>query len=378
VVHGVVIVRRPIDNHQSAIRDPLPPAPIRTVPAPSAAGTGRCKLRGDSAMTTPYSGLRILYVAPLDESGLAHNALRQRALERLGCAVTLLDPERAGWLERLVRRDLESRLQSLLKQAEPDIVLVAGHGVVPVAAAEHLRSGGRSKWVQILGDRLEDVESVRREAMAYDQVFVGATGAVKILDRHGVKHAHYLAAGCDPSVHKPLRARGPFRANVVFAGTASARRERFLEELVEFGLALWGPGWRKTGLKDYCRGDLPTTEDFVRAYAGATVAVNVHRTGEDDRSGDASGVNRRTFELAAIGVPQVVDQREDLPRHFEDGSEVLVYHTPEQLKGQVKRGMQEDKYRDRLSAAARQRALHQHTYMHRMTELLQLVTTAKG
>ncbi len=30
-------------------------------------------------------------------------------------------------------------------------------------------------------------------------------------------------------------------------------------ELVEFGLALWGPGWRQTSLRDYCRGEAPST-----------------------------------------------------------------------------------------------------------------------
>jgi spore maturation protein CgeB len=161
---------------------------------------------------------------------------------------------------------------------------------------------------------------------------------------------------------------------VVFAGAASSRRERLLGELVEFGLAVWGPGWRKTGLKDYCRGELPTTEDFVRAYAGATVAVNVHRTSPGDRGGDPTGLNRRTFELAAIGVTQVVDMRPDLPQHFEDGSEVLTFNTAEELKGQVKRAVQEDKYRERLAGNARQRALRQHTYMHRMGELLRVAT----
>ncbi|MBK8005166.1 MAG: glycosyltransferase [Gemmatimonadetes bacterium] len=210
--------------------------------------------------------------------------------------------------------------------------------------------------------------------MSYDFIFVGSTAAVQGLDRHGVKHAHYLAVGCDPSVHKPLRARGPFRANVVFAGQATPRRERYLTELVEFGLALWGPGWRKTGLRDYCRGELPSTEDFVRAYAGATVAVNVHRDDPDSPNGDGAGVNRRAFEIAAIGAPQVIDARTDLPQHFEDGTEVLVYETPEQLKGQVKRAIQEDKYRDRLATAARQRAISHHTYMHRLRQLLEVVT----
>lgn len=326
-------------------------------------------------MNRSFSGLRILYVASVDDADLAHNGLRRRALERLGASVTHLDPDRAGWIERLVRRDLGHRLEGALAQHQPDLVLVAGEQVVPTELVDQLRAGRPSRWIQLLGESVQDLSEASRSASAYHHVFAGSSTVVQGFDRFGVKHAHYLAVGCDPSVHKPLRARGPFRANVVFAGGASPRRERFLVELVEFGLALWGPGWRKTTLRDYCRGELPSTEDFVRAYAGATVAVNVHRTGAEDKNGDGSGVNRRTFEIAAIGAPQVVDARTDLGRHFEDGSELLVYSTPDQLKGQVKRALNEDKYRDRLANAARQRALQQHTYMHRMSELLHLVTS---
>jgi spore maturation protein CgeB len=325
-------------------------------------------------MTVPFSGLRILYVAPVDDAEQAHNGLRRRALERLGAALLHIDPERAGWLERLVRRDLDHRIGTAMDQHRPDLVIVAGQGVVPAESVDQLRRGRSARWVQLLNDELSDPATASREAMAYDHIFAGSSGALASLDRDGVKHAHYLALGCDPSVHKPLSARGPFRANVVFAGSATARRERFLMELVEFGLALWGPGWRKTSLRDYCRGELPSTEDFVRAYAGATVAVNVHRTGADDAGRGGTGVNRRTFEIAAIGVPQVVDARIDLPQHFEEGAELLVFTTAEELKGQVKRAIQEDKYRERLATGARQRALRAHTYMHRMHTMLQTVT----
>jgi spore maturation protein CgeB len=326
-------------------------------------------------MNPPFAGLRLLLVAPVDEVESAHNPLVRRALERLGANVLHFDPHRAGWLERMVRRDLERRLTAALDEHQPAIVLVTGLTVVPAEIVDRLRPDRQAKWALLLGDAPGDIRSATVEAMAYNHVFVGGSGPVSAFDRSGVKHAHYLAAGCDPSVHKPLSARGPFRANVVFAGAATTRRERLLAELVEFGLALWGPGWRKTTLKDYCRGELPTTEDFVRAYAGATVAVNVHRTGAEDRGSDASGVNRRTFEIAAIGVPQVVDARADLGRHFEDGEEVLVYADASQLKGQVKRAMQEEKYRERIAGAARQRALREHTYMHRMYELLSAVAS---
>jgi len=329
-------------------------------------------------MNAPFAGLRLLYVAPIDDADLAHNALRRRALERLGTQLVHLDPERAGWLERLVRRDLEHRLRSTLQQHVPDVVLVAGHGVVPGEVVDQVRPGFKARWVQLLGEQVTDLNAFTREAMAYDQVFVGGSGIVKAFDREGVKHTEFLAVGCDPSVHKPLSARGPFRANVVFAGAATARRERLLSELVEFGLALWGPGWRKTSLRDYCRGELPNTEDFVRAYAGATVGVNIHRFEANDPTGSGSAVNRRLFEMAAIGVTQVVDVRADLPQHFDEGSEVLTFTTAEQLKGQVKRAIQEDQYRQRLATNARQRTLRQHTYMHRMSALLGAVTGTTG
>ncbi|HWA15709.1 MAG TPA: glycosyltransferase [Gemmatimonadales bacterium] len=322
-------------------------------------------------MSQPYSGLRTLLVATIDDATNAHNGQRRRALERLGCVVTTADPTNTGWLGKLVRQDFDKRVQGLLQQHTPDLVLVSGDAL-SLEAVDRLRSG-RSRWVHLHGQDRGKFEEIRLSAMSFDHVFVSSTRTAKQLDESGVKHAHFLAPGCDPSIHKPLNARGTFRANVVFAGAANARRERYLTELLEFGLALWGPGWRKTGLKDYCRGELPNTEDFVRAYAGATVAINIHRAGPEDRSGDPVGLNRRAFEMAAIGTTQVVDHRADLPLHFEEGSEVLTFNTPEELKGQVKRAINEDKYRDRLSANARQRALRNHTYMHRMTALLKTV-----
>jgi spore maturation protein CgeB len=65
-----------------------------------------------------------------------------------------------------------------------------------------------------------------------------------------------------------------------------------------------------------------------------------------------------------------VDARADLALHFEDGREVLAFENPAQLRGQVKRALQEDAYRERLANTARQRSLSNHTYMHRMSSLL--------
>jgi spore maturation protein CgeB len=145
-----------------------------------------------------------------------------------------------------------------------------------------------------------------------------------------------------------------------------------LSELVEYGLAVWGPGWRRTKLRDYCRGEVLEQGDYVRAYAGASVAVNVPCC-EDAGAEGEPGCNRRLFELAAIGVPQVVEDRPDLHAHFREGSEILVARSTGELKTLVREALQDRPWAEQVAAGARQRALSEHTYMHRIRTLLAAV-----
>jgi spore maturation protein CgeB len=166
-----------------------------------------------------------------------------------------------------------------------------------------------------------------------------------------------------------MRARDRFRANVVFVGTATPHRERQLSELVEFGVAVWGPGWRRTKLRDYCRGELLNHEDYIRAYAGASVAINVACC-EGAEGGAEPGASRRLFELAAIGAPQVVEEHPDIHRHFREGSEILVARDAGELRALTSEALHDRAWADQVAAGARQRALTEHTYMHRLASLL--------
>jgi len=315
---------------------------------------------------------RVLLVGAFDDALHAHAALRRRALERLGFRVTAFNlMGDGGLLSRIRRIGVHDRLGRALSHTAPAIVLVLGGSQLgPATVAAYRRESG-AIWVNWFCDELRSRSAVGALAPGYDVVFVAGSEVAEDLESGGTPAA-YLPAGCDPSVHRPMRSRDQFRANVVFVGTASAHRERMLSELVEFGLAIWGPGWRKTKLRDYCRGELLGHEDYVRAYAGASVAVNIHS--EAPGEGPDPGCNRRLFELAAIGVPQVVEDRPDLYRHFREGSEILVARTPGQLKGLTMEALQDRPWAEEVAAGARQRALGEHTYMHRMHALLSAVT----
>ena len=316
-----------------------------------------------------FENTRVLLVGAFDDAMHAHTALRRRALERLGCTVTsfnLVSP--GGLLSRLRRIGLHDRMAKALRQTDPELVLVLEGSQMPPELVAELKRESRALWVNWFCDERRSRNAVSTLAAAYDLVFVAGSAVVEDEETVGLPPMRYLPPGCDPSVHRPMRSRDQFRANVVFAGTATPHRERVLSELVEFGLALWGPGWRKTRLRDYCRGELLDHGDYIRAYAGASVAVNVQCS--DGSDGTDPGCNRRLFELAAIGVPQVVEDRPDIHRNFREGSEILVARSMADFKGLLAEALQDRAWSEQVAAGARQRALGEHTYMHRLAALL--------
>jgi spore maturation protein CgeB len=323
-----------------------------------------------------FDNNRVMLVGAFDRAMHAHAALRARALERLGCRVTAFNlVGSAGLLNRLRRVGLRDRMTRVLRDADPAMVLVLEGVQLPPELVAELKRVNRAVWINWFCDERRTHASVSALSAAYDIVFVAGSAVAETSESVGLPPLRYLPPGCDPSVHRPMRSRDQFRANVVFAGTATPHRERLLSELVEFGLAVWGPGWRRTKLRDYCRGELLEHGDYIRAYAGASVAVNVQCSGEC--GGTDPGCNRRLFELAAIGVPQVVEDRPDIHRHFREGSEILVARSAADFKGLLAEALQDRAWSEQVAASARERALKEHTYMHRLATMLREVREMK-
>lgn len=321
-------------------------------------------------MAGGWQGARVVLIDQADDTFHFDGALRQRALARHGCQVTAVEIAGGSMLEKLRRLELPERVARAVKAVSPDLVLVARRDALDAGDLAGLRQLGQSRWALWTTDDLPDLAPVRAVARSYDRIFATGTDVVQALEADFPGKPAYLPLACDPSFHRPMRARGPYRANVVFAGRATEAREMLLGGLVEYGLALWGPGWRKTLLRDYCRGELPKAEDYVRAYAGATVAINIHHSAALDPALATRGCNQRLFELAGIGALQMVDFRADLGALFSPSEEVLVYHNGDELRELVRRALYDQPYRDAIAEAGRRRALREHTYMHRMLAIL--------
>ncbi len=316
----------------------------------------------------------VLVIAAFDDAHHVHALHRVRALERLGCEVEEFDLLwRPVLIQRFTAGDIHGRLEKTLQETAPAVVLVIGGAeYLDTDRIDRMRASGSATWVNWFPDDLRTVVRAAGHARAYDRVLASSSDVAGALSGALGRPVDILPLAADPSVYRPTHGEGQFRANVVFSGRANGRREALLSELVEFGLAIWGPGWRRTRLRDYCRGEVPNTEDYVRAYGGATIAINIHHTTPDAVQPEAH-CNQRLFELAAMSVPQVCDFRGDLERWFTPGEDLLSFRTGAELKTLVEELLHDGPRREAMVTSARAELMARHTYMHRMSDLLQKV-----
>src|SRR5688572_5531211 len=104
-------------------------------------------------MPQTFSNTRVLLIAEYDDALHAHAGLRQRALERLGCAVTAFNLlGTGGWLNRLRKAGLHDRLARVIAQAGPAVVLVLEGGQLNAAAVATLKRESHATWLNWFSD----------------------------------------------------------------------------------------------------------------------------------------------------------------------------------------------------------------------------------
>jgi len=311
----------------------------------------------------PFGGLRVVLVAAFNRryhrSGLALAA----ALTSLGCEVRRCEERRRGW-NSIFGRPLVSRLAADLRRESADVVLVFKGTHLPPTDVGELRGRFGGRWVNWFPDDPHDHETSTRLAPAYDRFFTHDSASLARHRAAGAR-AHYLAFGCDPDHLRPPSRPSDARwaAPLVFVGSRDDVREPVLRALGDVGLVAWGPGWPLGPVYG---------EAFVSALAGAKVGVNVHQQFGDhgDPARYGTGANMRVFEIAAVGTPQLSDAKADIARHFTPDREIVLYRSVAELVDRARALLADDTLRRHLAVAARERALREHTWRHRLEELL--------
>lgn len=342
--------------------------------------------------------LRILVVSPIAGGSLPIARYATRALAGLGHETRLLDLSGfAGALSQVevfgARRQRRAELESALcnvvgmgvaaasEAFAPDLVLAMAQAPLDARALAALgRTGAiRALWF------VEDFRRFtywREVAAHYDHVFTIQTG--DCLDQIGAvtdARLAYLPCGFDPDEHRPLELnasdRHGFGSDVSFVGAGYRNRRQAFRRFLDQDFRIWGSEWG--GASELERvvqraSARISTEDAVKIFNASKVNLNLHSsTYHDDVDPQGDFVNPRTFELAGCGAFQLVDERLLLPALFVPGQEIVTSRSAVEMRAQARHYLAHPAERTTIATRARERALAEHTYAHRMQALLAAV-----
>lgn len=89
-------------------------------------------------------------------------------------------------------------------------------------------------------------------------------------------------------------------------------------------------------------------------------------------------VNQRVFDVPCCGAFLLTDHRRQMEELFEPGREIVSYSHPDEIPGLVEKYLNAPDERRRIAEAARKRVLAEHTYDHRMTNLIEAMRQTFG
>ena len=217
---------------------------------------------------------------------------------------------------------------------------------------------------------------------AFDLVlsFTGGGALDALQGKLGARLAAPLYGSVDPYLHRPVHAMAEFRSSLSYLGTYAADRQNTLLELfIKPARALPAEHFIIGGAQYPAEFPWAPNIFFLQHlapaqhpafYCSSRLTLNVTRASMREMGWCPSG---RLFEAAACGTPLISDSWQGLDEFFTPDEEILVARDCNDVIDTLQRSDAELRC---IAAAARERALGEHTAAHRAAELEQLLVEA--
>lgn len=270
----------------------------------------------------------------------------------------------------------------------PQLALVLDGLDFPAATVDALRELGIRTAIWFTDDPYY-TEVTAQLAPHYDFVFTLERNCVPFYEQLGCARVHYLPLGVHTADFRPRNPRHELRGDICFIGSAYWNRIRLFEELLprmahrSFRLSgLWWDRlsdfkrWRSRIDLDKWMGPAETAEQ----YNAHKIVINVHRAHDDSTFNrniynvPAVSPNPRTFEIAACGTLLMSDNREDLAQFYTPGVEIVTYDSAQDMADKMDYYLAHEDERRQIALRGLQRTLRDHTYVSRLSQLLDLAT----
>jgi spore maturation protein CgeB len=184
----------------------------------------------------------------------------------------------------------------------------------------------------------------------------------------------YFRIGFDPIVLDELGPVARKRSCTFVGGISPAHggRTAFLEELARsVDMEFFG----------YGADTLPASSPILRKHHGEAWAMDMYRVLSESRItvnvhidvAENFANNMRLYEATGCGALLVTDSKDNLQELFAVGKEVVAYRSPEEAIKLIKHYLDHPNQASEVANAGQARTLREHTYRHRMEELVDIL-----
>ncbi len=276
---------------------------------------------------------------------------------------------------------LSSVVLENIREHPVDIVVCMAQAPLTGAALEQLRKAGIITVLWFVEDYLR-FTYWREMSRYYDFVFTIQQGeCLDLIRKAGAGDVQYLPMAADPGIHRPLALSDQDKARwgspLSFVGAGYYNRQQVFASFADMPMKIWGTEWPTckpfTDLVQE-EGRRLTPDEYIKIFNATDININLHSSterGDVDPSGDF--VNPRTFELAACGAFQLVDERALLPELFEAGKELITFKDSKDLRAKIAYYSDKPAERKAIADAGRARVLKDHTYDARLKQMLSYI-----
>ena len=270
------------------------------------------------------------------------------------------------WLNKI-----NDEIKRIAEAFHPDLVLSIKGEVVKPKTIEWIKDELGAKTALWYPDDPRFFNSlVRYIAPHYDHIFTASEKAIGMYKEIGCEKVHFLPFACEPTVHKKsdLHDEKGISNNldVIFVGTYTQRRSKLIKTLERAGVnvEVYGPYWRlfKRGNNVH---DGVYGPEMVSIFNTAKIVLNVHV--DDDLP---YKVNMRTFEATGCRSFLLTDYVYGMEKLFRIGEELVIYTDENELVKLAKHYLKAEYGREAIGKRSQERAYKEHTYEHRIIELL--------
>jgi len=254
-------------------------------------------------------------------------------------------------------------LQRAVERERPQFILVVKGFLLDAASLACVRAAGAVVAGYWIDDPLDHQRALRL-ARPYDVFFTNDASSLGSYRQHGVARIHHLLSSADPQLFRPLGI--PRDLPVAFIGTRTEGRHALLEQLGEFPVHVFGPGWRKVRLGGQIRIHPPAFGAKTNEiYNRARINLNIHTW-----VGRGSAVNLRLFEVPAAGAFLLTDWVDEIADSYVEDRHICCYRGADDLKRKLQHFLARPDECERIARAGREHFLAHHSYTSRAQRIL--------